>query len=115
MHTPCHCPLKALRFPMRTPHSQRVQVGIWYVLRIQRVSHIPTLRPKHIPYTYMDPVGHSDTNAGLGTWRNPLRATHKSSGGYIGGIRGPIKEYIYITAYNWNFSSGVICPKQRLP
>ena len=37
--------------------AQRVHVGIWYILRAQRGSHIPTLRPKHIPCTYMDPVG----------------------------------------------------------
>ena len=39
------------------PLSQRVHVGIWYILRAQRGSHIPTLRPKYIPYTYMDPLG----------------------------------------------------------
>ena len=38
-------------------HSQRVHVGIWYILRAQRGSHIPTLRPKYIPYSYMDPLG----------------------------------------------------------
>ena len=37
--------------------TQRVHVGIWYILRAQRGSHIPTLRPKYIPYTYMDPLG----------------------------------------------------------
>ena len=37
--------------------AQRVHVGIWYILRAQRGSHIPTLRPKYIPYTYMDPLG----------------------------------------------------------
>ena len=37
--------------------TQRVHVGIWYILRPQRGSHIPTLRPKYIPYTYMDPLG----------------------------------------------------------
>ena len=37
--------------------SQRVHVGIWYILRAQRGSHIPTLRPKYIPYSYMDPLG----------------------------------------------------------
>ena len=37
-------------------HTQRVYVGIWYILRAQRGSHIPTLRPKYIPYT-MDPLG----------------------------------------------------------
>ena len=36
---------------------QRVHVGIWYILRAQIGSHIPTLRPKYIPYTYMDPFG----------------------------------------------------------
>ena len=38
-------------------YTQRVHVGIWYVLRAQRGSHIPTLRPKYIPYSYMDPLG----------------------------------------------------------
>ena len=33
------------------------RVGIWYILRAQRDSHIPTLRPKYIPYTYMDSLG----------------------------------------------------------
>ena len=37
--------------------SQRVHVGIWYILRAQRGSHITTLRPKYIPYSYMDPLG----------------------------------------------------------
>ena len=37
--------------------TQRVHVGIWYILRAQRGSHIPTLKPKYIPYNYMDPLG----------------------------------------------------------
>ena len=37
--------------------SQRVHVGIWYILRAQRGSHIPTLRAKYTPYSYMDPLG----------------------------------------------------------
>ena len=36
---------------------QRVHVGTWYILRAQRGSHIPTLRAKQIPYSYMDPLG----------------------------------------------------------
>ena len=40
--------------------SQRVHVGIWYILRAQRGSHIPTLRPKYTPYSYMDPLGKLD-------------------------------------------------------
>ena len=32
-------------------------VGIWYILRIQRGSHIPTLRPKYFPHSYMEPLG----------------------------------------------------------
>ena len=32
------------------------RVGMWYILRGQRGSHIPTIRPKYIPYTYMDPL-----------------------------------------------------------
>ena len=37
--------------------SRRVHVGIWYILRAQRGSHTPTLRPKYTPYSYMDPLG----------------------------------------------------------
>ena len=37
--------------------AQRVHVGIWYILRPQRGSHVATLRTKYIPYTYMDPLG----------------------------------------------------------
>ena len=36
---------------------QRVHVGKWYILRAQWGSHIPTLRPKYIPYSFMDPLG----------------------------------------------------------
>ena len=42
------------------PKLQRVPVGIWYILRAQRGSHIPTLKPKYIPYNYMDPLGTQD-------------------------------------------------------
>ena len=38
-------------------NPQRVHVGIWSILRAQGGSHIPTLRPKYIPYSYMDPLG----------------------------------------------------------
>ena len=37
--------------------SQKIHVGIWYILKAQRGSHIPTLRPKYTPYSYMDPLG----------------------------------------------------------
>ena len=37
--------------------TQRVHVGIWYILWAQRGSHIPTLRAEFIPYSYMDPLG----------------------------------------------------------
>ena len=37
--------------------TQRVHVGIWYILRAQRGSHIPILKAKYIPYSYMDPLG----------------------------------------------------------
>ena len=43
--------------------TQGVHVGIWYILRAQRGSHIPTLRPKYIPYTYMDPLHQQGTAA----------------------------------------------------
>ena len=42
---------------LQANHTQRIHVGIWYLLRAQRGSHIPTLRPKYIPYSYMDPLG----------------------------------------------------------
>ena len=32
-------------------------MGIWYILRAPWGSHIPTVRPKYIPYSYMDPLG----------------------------------------------------------
>ena len=47
---------EAVRSPV-LPLTQRVHVGIWYILRAQRGSHIPTLRRKYIPYSYMDPLG----------------------------------------------------------
>ena len=34
--------------------SQKVHVGTWCILRAQRGSHIPTLRPKYTPHSYMD-------------------------------------------------------------
>ena len=48
---------KFFGFAWPVTESPRVHVGIWYILRAQRGSHIPTLRPKYIPYTYMDPLG----------------------------------------------------------
>ena len=39
--------------------TPRVLVGIRYIPRAHRGSHIPTLRAKYIPYSYMDPLGHS--------------------------------------------------------
>ena len=38
--------------------TQRFHVAIWYILRAQRCSHITTLGPKYIPYSYMEPLGH---------------------------------------------------------
>ena len=35
----------------------RLDLGFRCILRAQRGSHIPTLRPKYIPYTYIDPLG----------------------------------------------------------
>ena len=37
--------------------SQRVHVGIWYTPRAQWGSRITILRPKYLPYNYMDPLG----------------------------------------------------------
>ena len=42
---------------VETSKTQRVHVGIWYTLKAQRGSHIPTLRPKYLPDSYMDPLG----------------------------------------------------------
>ena len=39
------------------PDTQRVHVGIGYMLRARSGSHIPTLRPKYLRYSYMDPLG----------------------------------------------------------
>ena len=46
--------------------AQRVHVGIWFKLRAQRGSNIPTLRPKYVLQSYMDPLGcypHEDSQA----------------------------------------------------
>ena len=51
--------------------SKAVPVGIWYILRAQRGSHIPTLKPKYIPYNYMDPFG-LDSSLVEGSGFNPL-------------------------------------------
>ena len=40
-----------------TKHSQRVHVGIWSILKVQRGSHRTTLGLKYILYSYMDPLG----------------------------------------------------------
>ena len=46
----------------------RFHVGIWYILRAQRGYHIPTLRPKYIPYSYIDPLGQMEIGvSGLGS------------------------------------------------
>ena len=37
--------------------AQRVPVGCRYIPRAQRCSHMITLGPQHILYSYMDPVG----------------------------------------------------------
>ena len=39
-----------------------------YILRAQRVSHIPTLRPKYTPYSYMDPLGSILSPAQSASW-----------------------------------------------
>ena len=84
---PSRVPLYLARrcLPSTQPKTQNhkpswVHVGIWYTLRAQRGSHIPTLRPKYIPYTYMDP---------LGTLMEP-RNSHggQQKGGWIQGLNG---------------------------
>ena len=47
----------ALRNPVSPNDSQWVHVGMWYILKAQRGSHTPGLRPKYILYSYMDPLG----------------------------------------------------------
>ena len=74
--------------------SQRVHVAIWYIHRAQRGSHIPTLRPKYIPYTYMDPLGLGGSqNMDMGL-RNPWDI-EGLSGGY--GVR--TKDYVGIIGF----------------
>ena len=53
----CRCVQSLTYSLIRGRETQRVHVGIWYILKAQRGSHIPILRPKYIPYTYMDPLG----------------------------------------------------------
>ena len=48
--------------------TQRVHVGVWYMLRAQRGSHIPTLRAKSIPYSYMDPLGKASSRSSFSGW-----------------------------------------------
>ena len=43
--------------------TQRVYVGIWYILRAPRGPHIPTLRAKYIPKSYMDPLEKAEEKA----------------------------------------------------
>ena len=38
--------------------TQRVQIPLWYVHRPESHDIVPPLRPKYMPYTYMNPVGH---------------------------------------------------------
>ena len=37
--------------------TQRVHVGLWYILGLQSRYMGTPLGPKYIPYTYMDPLG----------------------------------------------------------
>ena len=39
---------------VRQPATKRVHVEILYILRAPKGCHRPTLRPKYIPYSYMD-------------------------------------------------------------
>ena len=73
--------------------SQRVHVGIWYILGAKRGSYIPTLRPKYIPYDYMDPLGSGASlffeklahhkSFGLLTWNHDPKP-EGTNRGYIG-------------------------------
>ena len=69
-------PIPLLRRPS---NPQRVHVGIWYILRAQRGSHIPTLRPKYTPYSYMDPLGLDLLSARSRTDYSQCRVSARSS------------------------------------
>ena len=60
--------LDVLRVVFSDHSSQRVHVGIWYILRAQRNSQILTLRPKYIPLYLRGPFGVS-CGGSLGGWR----------------------------------------------
>ena len=54
------CPSDGAVFSVRwfVYGNQRVHVGIWYILIVQRGSHFYlTLSPKYAPCSYMDPLG----------------------------------------------------------
>ena len=38
-------------------HFQKVHVGIWYMRRARRGSHVGALEPKYVLYEYMDTLG----------------------------------------------------------
>ena len=50
-------PFLTYAFVESLPEPQRVHVGRSYRLRAQMGPHLRTLRPKHIPYSYMDLLG----------------------------------------------------------
>ena len=51
--------------------SQRLHVAIWYILRAQNGSHMTTLRPKYIPYNYMEPLGLAPCQGSVRTRKTP--------------------------------------------
>ena len=52
-----HLPSSHVLSPLGMWVSQRLHVAIWYILRAQNGSHMPTLGPKYTPYSYMEPLG----------------------------------------------------------
>ena len=73
--------------------SQRVQVGIWYILRAQRGSHIPTLRPKYLPYSYMEPLGSG--HGVLWEWSERLGVVLESSCSAVGVLLGSLLRKLW--------------------
>ena len=56
--------------------TQRVHVGLWYIFKAQRGSHVPTLRPKYLPYSYMDPLGKISPSLTFEGHANSLSCVH---------------------------------------
>ena len=80
--------------------TQKVHLGIWYTLRAQWGSHIPTLRPKYLPYNYMDPLGYKEdhTVRGRSRARDHLvleQRRHPNSNGHAKGRKPSVLATCY--------------------